>query len=334
MVTQKTIAHKRVFLLVLGISVLASVPVSAFVSNVELQSYTAIITEKSHLKPICPGDSFSTPWHDGMLPTHLDGADRCDLDIEWAPAFDLITKCNQPPPIVQNGVTIPAPNPGQCILSIKPEKILIREIGALPSSEPVFAQALPQSQNMWQETIHADAWYRADRFSIGKSYGVFISYDIRDSDPADTTPPPTDEQRIFSFTPTKSRWTGQVTAKLFTAWQPESDGDRSFIMPGISIGVARRLADNYNDQDIVALRLVLAAGPNLVPTAQVTTNAAGMITGVTTPQHLQFLTGAELVLGRYASVGLVWIPFGSDSSHVPLILLSYGELYPAVASTN
>lgn len=194
--------------------------------------------------------------------------------------------------------------------------------------------------------LSSSDWWASSKLEVGEEYEVRVIYrvlEITAAPPAEPGAPPAapTEKEIdqipltpIRFKPVKPRWTLQLTGKVFTAWQPKSDGDVSFVMPGLALGPAVRWADDYNDQDVLAARVILAAGPNLVPRQEVTKDENGQVTAITPKQHLQVITGVELAIGRYISIGVAHGVLEGAKADGWLALLSYGELYPASSLTH
>jgi hypothetical protein len=160
------------------------------------------------------------------------------------------------------------------------------------------------------------------KLEYGNSYDVAVEYEISRPGVAGVTP---QIRRAvgFKIKLVKNRWAWQFTGKVYTAWKISDNGDASFIVPGLSFGGGYRFASDYNDNDVIALRGVVAVGPNLVPASDTTAPAKNKI---------QFLLGAEFVIARYAAVGAAWVVAGPDRSTTPLFLLTYGDLYPALST--
>ncbi|WP_437283222.1 hypothetical protein WME90_22385 [Sorangium sp. So ce375] len=227
-----------------------------------------------------------------------------------------------------------------------PKKVVIIKKGSVSPTDYLFEYPLGNA-GVASRQFQSQEWFRADKFVHGQEYNIWIIYGVSQKAPAAGADPAVsapvsgpkvelDDQvvPVYHFKPVKSRWAWQATGKVFTAWEMSESDNRSFIVPGLAAGGAWRIASDYNDQDVIGLRAVVAAGPNLVPKLQSTTDADGNTTTTTAPQKLQLLAGLELVLARYASVGLIWIPLGGNSSSrgTPLFLLTYGELYPSISS--
>jgi hypothetical protein len=244
--------------------------------------------------------------------------DTCDLHVSWKPVT-----------VIQD-VTYTA------------ESVVIRAPG---SADAAFSHTLPLAapEQTLLQTIYAGEWYTTDRFKTGTVYNVYIQYKASAAPPpagpggpppAQPAPPVTWEEpiQVYAFRPVKSRWAGQFTGKVFTAWQLSSNGDQSYIVPGLAAGLAFRFANDYNDQDVIALRAVAAAGPNLISKSTVNTDSMGKVTGIQNTQQFQVLLGVEVVLARYISAGVAFPVLGGAPSTGPLLLLTYGELYPAAST--
>jgi hypothetical protein len=213
----------------------------------------------------------------------------------------------------------------EATLTFLPRVFRIRAVGA---ADDVFAYAL---NDKYPKRTFSEDWYTNDRFKVGREYAADIVYDVYEA--GNPTAVGEEVIRVYQFRPVKNRFAFQVTPKVFTAWEISDDGDRSYLVPAVAFGGAVRTSADYNNQDIFAVRLMVGAGPNLIATTELERDEAGAVTGVKSRQKIQVVAGFELVFWRYLSAGLAWVPMGRDKSSTPLVLLSYGELYPAVVNT-
>jgi len=274
---------------------------AAVISDKVAEDLTAQLTSGSSATIVCGNQRFQPD-----LPASLSDPTDCSIELKWVKSVTV------------DDVTATA------------KKFVIVKKGSLSPTDYLYEYPLSRAGDS-RRTFQAEEWFRADKFVYGEEYKVWIVYsEAQSSKEPGGKPEQLDDHLVQGcrFKPVKRRVAFQLTGKVFSAWQVSGSENRSFIVPGVAAGIGIRMAKDYNDQDVLGLRAGLAAGPNLVPKLETTTDAMGNTTTTTAPQRLQVLTGFELVLARYASIGLMWVPLGGDSSPTPLFLLSYGELYP------
>jgi hypothetical protein len=214
----------------------------------------------------------------------------------------------------------------------KPSKFIIRNVkeGENEFELPIGVDCPTQI------TVDSRDWYIAKRYSSAGKYKVIVEYAYESENSRGTTyKHPVD---LMAFRLQFNRWAFQFTAKVFTAWRlNETDGDTSFLLPGIAAGPALRFRKLEDPGDVLALRLILALGPNLLSKSSTEDTDA--------KTKFQVIGGFELSILRYVSVGCAWIFLGSKTdgalssgrdnfSGTPLLLITYGDLYPALASTK
>ena len=275
-----------------------------------------------------------------------------DLTTQITQRTSVVMRCGQQE-LPSSSATTKLSDPAACEIEVKwaksvavddvaatPKKMVIIKKGSVSPTDYIFECPLTRTGDS-RRIFQPQEWFRPDKFTYGEEYRVWVVYgETQTKAPTQAMPNPLPEQLddqlvpVYLFKPIKSRLSFQLTGKVFTAWQLSGTDDRSFVVPGIAAGLGVRVAGDYNDQDVIGLRAVFAAGPNLVPKITTTTDMTGNTTTTSSPQKLNGLLGLELVGARYVSIGLMWSVLGSDRSLAPLFLLSYGELYPSVISTK
>jgi chaperonin cofactor prefoldin len=252
------------------------------------------------------------------------------LDAGTIVKFNCDAKTSKPNSAGQIAVELSEP----CDIDLKLVTSAVREKEALyapgrllieDGERVVLETTLPDAPG---HRIEPRTWYSPKAFAYGQAYDIVIEY------------APTKQGRDLNLAPrgvrkvrfrlVKAKFALQLTAKVYTAWRRGDDGDDAYLIPGLAIGGAWRWASDFNNQDVLGLRLVGAVGPNLVAKTKVVTDEQGK-PQVSQRRALQILVGAEVVLGRYLALGPAWIVSGSDNGTKPLVLLTYGELYPAVS---
>ena len=218
--------------------------------------------------------------------------------------------------------------------SYSASRVFIKEKNA---SNDIYHQSIGGAGGFIQ--IPGKSWYRKSDFAYSKEYVVCVVYQHQNG--AQTAPVDADQYSIevekMRFKIARNPFVFQLAAKIFTAWRlDKTKGDTSFLLPGLSIGAAYRPSWADDDREVFALRFVVALGPNILSKSVMGTDN----TDESNKTRFQVIGGFEFVASKYISVGLAWVVYGgpkdggfigSDKINgVPLILISYGELYPTL----
>ncbi|MCK9581602.1 MAG: hypothetical protein M0Q92_14300, partial [Methanoregula sp.] len=209
-------------------------------------------------------------------------------------------------------------------------RVLIRE---KDSQAVVFERQMRKDSAFVR--IPSASWYNKDKYPYSKEFIISVEYYYTSSGTADQY-----QIDAMNFKMSRHAFAFQITAKIFTAWRfNETEGDASFLLPGVSIGAAWRFPNAEDDRDVLALRAVLALGPNLLSKSVVGSSDSDD----TTSTSFQIIGGFEFVVAQYLTIGAAWVLQGSradgavssnDPDPVPLLLVTYGELYPSLLSTK
>ena len=281
----------------------------AQLSPEEVQAVAEQIESESSVEYVCQ-DGTRGSYDAKQGPWKL--TDHCALSVRWLPRFSIDASA-----------------------SVIPKQLLIVSV---TDHQAYFIKKLPSSELINELWIPAGEWFDEKRYRFGVRYEIWIEYDLIVDSAAGAggvtlvahTEVIDRKVRLSVFIPQKDRFTWQVTGKIFTAWEIGNERDRSFIAPGISTGFGYRYGEHADDRDVIGLRVMTALGPNLVSKPRVTIDGDDVVPEKSR-RKVQWLVGAELVLGRYLATGPAWVVMGSETSAMPMLMVTYGELYPALS---